>query len=121
MTNVNSNYMDKYNEDDIVITDSAKFQEAIDKIDGAKKRLTDAFLRQSKNAERINETKVWTGITAKKMYEKYSELNNNYASIEYSLELYVKFLKKTLEDYTLLNQMLTNNMENMADSLNVNS
>ena len=109
------------NNNGIVITDSALFQEVIDSLEGSKKRLTDAFLRQTNNVERINETDAWTGITARKMYEKYNELNNNYASIEYSLELFIKFLKKTLEDYTRIEEELGKNMENIASSLDVNS
>ena len=46
-------------------------------------------------------------------------LNDNYSHIEYSLELYIKFLKKSLEDYIRLNAEFTNNMEETAEALDV--
>ena len=74
---------------------------------------------QIQEQNRINETDTWSGKTAKVMYEKYKMLNDNYSHIEYSLELYIKFLKKSLEDYIRLNAEFTNNMEETAEALDV--
>lgn len=105
----------------IVITDSAKFQEVIDSFEESIKKITDIFSNQVKNVERINETDVWSGKCAQAIYSKYTKLNDNYAAIEYSLRVYLGFLKKTLEDYTLIEAEINKNMENVASSLDVNS
>ena len=107
--------------DNIVITDSAKFQEVIDSFEETAKNISDIFKNQTKNVERINETDVWSGKCSHAIYNKYSQLNSNYAAIEYSLKIYIAFLKKTLEDYTLIEQEINKNMEFVASSLDVNS
>lgn len=107
--------------DKVVITDSNAFQEVITSFESSKEVLKELFQRQNNNVERINETDAWSGAASKAMYGKYKELNSNYNHISYSLDLYIKFLKKTLEDYTRLEEEINKNMENVAHSLDVNS
>ena len=78
----------------IVITNSAQFQEVIDSLEKSYEKLKELFDNEIKNAELINETNAWTGLTAQVMYQKQLELAQNYKPIEYSIELYIKFLKK---------------------------
>lgn len=107
--------------DMIVITDSAKFQEVIDSFEESIKKISDIFSNEKKNVERINETDVWSGKCSQAVYGKYTQLNDNYNAIDYSLRIYLGFLKKTLEDYTLIESEINKNMENVASSLDVNS
>lgn len=105
----------------IVITNSAEFAEVIQALEQSYNKILEIFDNERKNAEKINATDTWTGNCQKVVYEKYKMLNNNYGPIEYSLDLYIKFLKKTLEDYTLMEQEINKNLDNMESSLNVNS
>ncbi len=105
----------------IVITDSAKFEEVIASLEESYKKVKEIFEKQNKNKEEINETDIWSGYGAKAMYSKYNDLSKNFAPIDYSLQVYIKFLKKTLEDYTRLVQELDRNTNEMANSLDVNS
>ena len=83
----------------VTITNTEEFKEVISSLEHSFNKIIEAGRNQIKNANRINETDTWSGKTAKVMYEKYKMLNDNYSHIEYSLELYIKFLKKSLEDY----------------------
>ena len=74
-----------------------------------------------KNAKEINGTDTWNGNGQVALYNKYVELIKNFSPIEYSLDLYIKFLRKTLEDYRRLEEELENNMQDFASELNVNS
>jgi len=105
----------------IVITDSAKFEEIITSFESSFKIIQDIIAKEYKNVEKINETEVWSGPSAKSMYEKYKELNSNYKLIEYSLDLYAKFMRKTLEDYRRIDEETRKNIDDMASNLDVNS
>ena len=103
----------------IVITNSAQFQEVINNLEQSYGKIKDLFVNQKKNVEEINSTDTWTGATAEVMYGKYKLLTDNFEQIEYSLDLYIKFLKKTLEDYTLAEKVIDKNIDDLAQSLDV--
>ena len=103
----------------VVITDSAQFQEVINSLEESFKKIQDLFGNQRKNAEEINETDTWTGATAQAVYAKYIKLSENFGPILYSLDLYIKFLKKTLEDYTLAEKEINMNVDAVAQALDV--
>ena len=105
----------------IVITDSGQFESVILSLENSYRKIQDLFANQKKNVEEINATETWTGNSQKVLYEKYKLLNSNYEPIEYSIELYIKFLRKTLEDYTLAEQEINRDIDEMASNLDVNS
>ena len=105
----------------IVITDSVRFEEVIASLEESYNKIQEIFEKQNKNKEEINSTDIWSGYGAKAMYAKYDELSKNFAPIDYSLQIYIKFLKKTLDDYTKLVQEIDRNTNEMASSLDVNS
>ena len=83
----------------LVIKNIGEFQEVIDELKTSLNNLNNIFDRQNNNVTRINQTEVWSGSAAKSFHDKYVQLNKNYPQIAYSLDLYIKFLEKTLEDY----------------------
>ena len=103
----------------ILITDSAQFEEVIRALEDSYNKVKDIFQSQKRNAEEINETDTWTGATAEVMYNKYKLLSDNFAPIEYSLDLYIKFLKKTLEDYKRAEEEIERNINDIEQSLDV--
>ncbi len=105
----------------IVITDSAKFEEVIASLEESYKKIKEIFEKQKKNKEEINSTDIWSGYGAEVMYAKYQNLSTNFGPIDYSLQVYIKFLKKTLEDYTKLVEKIGKNTNEMENSLDVNS
>ncbi len=105
----------------VVITNSAEFEEVIQSLERSYGKIKDLFANERKNVEEINATDTWTGKSQKVVYDKYKLLNSNYGPIEYSLELYIKFLKKTLEDYKLMEREISRNIDEMEKSLDVNS
>ena len=105
----------------VIITDSIQFQEVINSLEESYNKIKDLFANQRKNAEEINGTDTWTGTASEVTYGKYKQLTENFEPIEYSLELYIKFLKKTLEDYTLAEKEINRNIDDIAQSLDVNS
>ena len=83
----------------IVITNSGEFQEVIDSFEESVKKIHDIFANVVKNSKEINgEKDTWGGKAQSVFYNKYEELMKNFEPIEYSLDLYVRFLKKTLEE-----------------------
>ena len=105
----------------VVITDSNQFQSVIISLENSYRKIQDIFANQKKNVEEINATDTWTGNSQKVLYEKYKLLNTNYEPIDYSIDLYIKFLKKTLEDYTLMENEINRNIDEMASNMDVNS
>lgn len=103
----------------VVITDSEQFEQVIQSLETSYNKIKDIFKNQMKNAEEINGTDTWTGATAEVMYSKYKLLTQNFNPIEYSLELYIKFLKKTLEDYRRAEEEIDRNINDIEQSLDV--
>ena len=105
----------------IVITDSVKFEEVIASLEESAKKIEDIFEKQDKNKEEINSTEVRSGDASSAMYGKYNSLSNNFPKINYSLKVYAKFLRKTLNDYQAMIQEIDRNTDEIANSLDVNS
>lgn len=104
-----------------ILVDSAKFEEIINSLEKSYKRLQEISLNEKNNKEIINGTDVWTGTAQNAMYNKYNTLTDSFEKIDYSLDIYIKFLKKTLEDYKLAEQEIGKNIDQIANELNVNS
>ncbi len=109
------------NNGSLVITDFVKFEEVIASLEESYKKVKDIFEKQNKNKEEINSTDTWSGYGAKAMYAKYHNLSTNFGPIDYSLQVYIKFLKKTLDDYKRMINEIDKNTNEIANSLDVNS
>ena len=105
----------------VTIKETEEFREIINIIEKSYHKIMDICDHQRKNAEEINETDTWTGEAARAMYEYYTILNSNYDHIEYSLDLYIQFMRKSLEDYIRLNEEFNRNIDDISESLDVNS
>ncbi len=106
---------------DIVITDFNAFEEVIKSIENSCSRIKETLDSEKQNKERINNTGIWSGDAQQAMYEKISLLCENFPGIESSCEIYIHFLKKTLDDYKAMINALNANTDNIAESLDVNS
>lgn len=107
--------------EDLLITSQEEFQSVIVSLENSVKKIQDIFAREEKNSMEIDGTNTWTGKAQNTFHSKYIELIENFAPIEYSLDLYVKFLKKTLEDYMLLIKEMNQNIDEAAMAMDVNS
>ena len=104
----------------IVITDSTQFEEIITALESSYNNLVNIFTNEQINIELINETDTWTSEAQKALYGKYTILSDSYENIKYSLEVYIKFLKKTLEDYRLAEEKISENIDKIESELDVN-
>ncbi len=109
------------NEKKLKIVSFAKYMETITALKEQQEKLKSLFQNQRRNAEKVNGTETWTGRAQRAMFEKYQELNANYDPIEYSVGIYIDFLRKTAEDYMLVNQAIERNIDTFIESLDVNS
>ena len=105
----------------VVITDFSRFEETINALESSYKKIQDVIGNEYKYVEMINQTDIWSGACAESMYNKYKELNGNYELVDYSLDIYIRFLKKTLEDYRRMDEEVGKNIDNMESTLDVNS
>ena len=105
----------------IVITDSTQFEDVIRTFEQSLPKIKDIFSNERENAEKINATSTWTSETQKVMYEKYKLLEKNFEPIEESIQLYINFMKKTLEDYKAVEAHIEQMAEKNSFELNVNS
>lgn len=106
---------------DLQINNPVSFEEVVVSLENSLFRLRDIFENQNKNKDSINETDSWSGKAQAALSKKYEQLSQNFAPIDYSIELYIKFLRKTLEDYKLADAAISKNLEEMTSSLDVNS
>jgi uncharacterized protein YukE len=106
----------------ILITDTVKFEEVIDNIENTLPKVKDAFQSERTNSVEMSGTDTWKGQSQEKIYEKYQQLEQNFTPIEETIALYVRFLRKTLEDYVALDNDLKNKIDEYAgNQMDVNS
>ena len=105
----------------ITITNSEKFEAIINKIEQSSLRISALFSEEGKIFENINATDIWTGKAQKVVYNKYKDLEKNFAPIEETLQIYVAFLKNTLDSYKRHEENVINNIEINKSNLDVNS
>lgn len=106
---------------EIVITNSDEFELCITSFESSLNKIKDIFSKEKNNLERINGTPAWTGPVQEEIYKKNLELHENYQPIEQALQIYIDFLKKTLNDYKAFEEKVNFNAEQNSYNLNVNS
>lgn len=105
----------------ILITDFSRFENSIHNLENSLSKLKEVFNNQRINTEKINATDTWTSKTQEVIYNKQKELEKNFNPVEESLQLYINFMKKTLEDYKRLDETIVRSAENNSENLSVNS
>ena len=105
----------------MVIFDENSFRQGIEKIKENKKNIITLFNEENLDMEKINNVDVWYSETSQNVLSKYQELQQNYESIEDSLNNVITFLESTLESHKELEESTKNNITEQANNLNVNS
>jgi len=105
----------------IIITDSNAFENVIQVFESTLPNIKKIFESEQTITKEIDGTPTWTGASQKALYGKYKELESNFNPIVDSIEIYIRFLKKTLEDYKTLDKELSQKAEEFSEQLNVNS
>ncbi len=105
----------------ITITDSEKFQEVIQVFRDTLPNMKNCFESERRNSIDIGGTDVWKGKAQEKLNEKYKMLEQNFDPIVETMDIYIRFLQKTLDDYKELEAQLNNKAEEFSEQLNVNS
>jgi hypothetical protein len=68
----------------IVITNSEQFEEVIRTFEQTLPKIKDIFANERSNAEEINATSTWTGMTQSVVYNKFRELEHPTYQNEYN-------------------------------------
>ena len=105
----------------IVITSTDEFREVITALEESAKKVSDIFDTEVNNDKKIDGTDSWTSYSQQVVSEKLSQLSENYDPIRDALNLYTRFLNKTVEDYEKMEQEIDNNAEEYSKELDVNS
>lgn len=106
----------------IQITNSADFEKEIAIFEDAYKNIKEIFKKERTNTEKINGTnEIWTGKTQEIIYEKKIDFQKNFEPIEEALEIYINFLKKTLDDFKRYEISQNKNIDSNDYTLDVNS
>lgn len=110
------------NNNNIGITSSESFQEVIENVKKIRNNMADIFGKEKINAEKINgSTNTWIGKTQTVVYEKHKQLSDGYDKVLETMDIYIRFMQKALDDYMALDQKITKDAQNNATALNVNS
>lgn len=106
----------------IIITDSNAFESEIMEFENELTKIKDIFDSERKNTDKIkdDDNKIWSSETQRTIYDKKREFQENFSPIEEAIETYIKFLKKTLEDYRRFEETTNKSMEQQSNNLDVN-
>ncbi len=105
----------------IRINDSDKFESIVSNIENSKKEIERIFKETTNNIERTNNPEIWSGIAQEEFSNKYKLLSSNYEPINNSLDIYIRFMKQTIEDYKEFEEKTKSNIEKNNIELDVNS
>lgn len=105
----------------ILITNYNQFNEIILSFEKSLSNIKEIFSNENKTFEKINETSIWTGKTQQVIYSKYKLLAKNFEPIEESIQIYIDFLKNTLQEYKDNEDYLNKNLELNDENLDVDS
>ena len=103
----------------IVITDSNAFENVILEFEKELSGIKEIFDNEDKNNANIDGTDIWRGKMQQALCGKYKELATNYSPLVESIEIYIMFLKKTIEEYKKMDQDLSNQADTLAERLDV--
>lgn len=103
----------------IVITNSSEFEQVINVFESTLSDIKQSFENELKITATIDDTEIWKGDANKAFTHKYKELSKNYKVIEDSIEIYIKFLKKALQDYEEMDKKISTAAEKVTDRLNI--
>lgn len=101
--------------------DSNGAENVISNFESSLSKIKDVFQKETTLVETINQTDVWTGDTQRVVYDKHKKLEENFKPIEEGLQVYINFLKKTVNDYLIHEATVERNAEENASNLTVNS
>lgn len=105
----------------ITITSTEEFENIIDSFEHSLSNIKNTFDKEKAHVEEINKTDVWTGAAQEVIYEKNKELQKNFQPIEESLQKFINFMKKTVDDYKNAEEQINKNAFENSTSLDVNS
>ena len=105
----------------VVITDSNQFENVISVFESTLPEFKKIFENERTITKEIDNTPTWTGEAQRALYGKYKALEANFNPIVESMEIYIRFLKKTIEDYKALDKELMQKAEEYNEQLKVNS
>lgn len=105
----------------IVINDSSEFERLINNFELYCKNIVDILNNEKKNMTNINSTDVWSGKAQEALYGKYVNLEKNFEPIEQTFQIYVNFLRNTLDGYRAIDKKINNDIEANVSNLDVNS
>lgn len=105
----------------IEIRDSNAFEVEIKVFEDSLKNIKEIFQSEINNSERINKTDIWTSMVQEEIYAKKIEFQKNFGPIEEALQVYINFMKKTLDDYTRLENITSKSIDDQVRNLDVNS
>lgn len=105
----------------IVITDTNEFERIITEFEQIRNNIQNVFTEEKNNIEKINDENVWNGKTQEIIYQKHLDFQKNFSPIEEALEIYINFLKNSLQSYKDLENNINQNINTASEELNVNS
>ena len=79
------------------------------------------FERERRNVREMNNGHMWVGKTQEIMYRKQIAFQNNFGPVEEALEVFINFMKKSVEDYKRFEATRIKDQEENTSDLDVNS
>lgn len=103
------------------LINTTELEKEINVFETSLNKIKEIFQNERKNLNHMNEENVWAGKTQEAIYNNQVAFQNNFEPIEEALQVYINFMKKSLNDYKRFEQTQVLNQENNASDLDVNS
>ena len=103
-----------------MLIDTAGLEKEIQVFEQSANNIRTIFEKEKKNLLDMNNGHTWVGKAEEKMYEKQASFQNNFEPINEALEVFINFMKKTLDDYKRFEETSNKNIDENNENLKVN-
>jgi len=105
----------------LIVLNPDGLEKEINEFEKSKNKIRQIFDREKKTTLILNNGHSWVGKAGNAMYNKQQEFQKNFDPIIEALDVFIKYMKTSLEEYRKAEKETMIGLEKNSESLDVNS
>lgn len=105
----------------VTVINSNLLEQEIREFEKSKRNIDEIFRRERNNLSVMNNGHTWVGKTQETMCNAQYRFQNNFDPILEALDVYIRYLKDTLQDFKRFEEQRQRDLQNNETSMDVNS
>ena len=105
----------------LIVLNPDGLDKEINEFEKSKEKIRQIFDRQKKNMLMLDNGHSWVGKSGEAMFKKQQSFQRNFDPIIEALDVFIKYMKDSLEEYRKAEKETMKSLEINSESLDVNS